>query len=77
METKTVDVKEAQSSLEKLLSLVDSGIEVVLTEGSKPVARLVPPVSSSPRVAGLHQGSMWASKDFDEPLPETFWAEDE
>lgn len=25
------------------------------------------------RVAGLHQGAIWTSDDFDEPLPDEFW----
>jgi len=25
------------------------------------------------RVLGLHQGTVWISEDFDEPLPEAFW----
>jgi prevent-host-death family protein len=77
METKTVDVQDAQSNLKELLSLVDTGTEIVLTVDSKPVARLVSiKLPSAPRVAGLHQGSMWIGEDFDEPLPEVFWTGD-
>jgi len=76
MLTKTVDVREAQTNLQELLSLVREGTEVVLTEGMTPLARLVPIVlSSTPRVAGLHAGAIWTSEDFDEPLPEEFWTE--
>ena len=42
MATKTVDITEAQSSLPELVSLVNSGVEVVLTKNSTPVACLVP-----------------------------------
>ena len=74
MLTKTVDVSEAQSNLKELLSLVQIGTEIVLTEGSTPVARLVPIVSSdTPPQAGLHPGAIWVSDDFDQPLPEDFW----
>jgi antitoxin (DNA-binding transcriptional repressor) of toxin-antitoxin stability system len=70
MPTKTVDVREAQLSMEELLSLVRGGTEIVLTEGSTPLARLVPITSpTTPRIAGLHPGSIWISDDFDEPLP--------
>ncbi|MBI4524533.1 MAG: type II toxin-antitoxin system prevent-host-death family antitoxin [Deltaproteobacteria bacterium] len=74
MLTKTVDVQEAQRNLQELLSLVSKGTEIVLTEGTKPLARLVPiSLPSTPRVAGLRTGAIWTSEDFDEPLPEDFW----
>jgi antitoxin (DNA-binding transcriptional repressor) of toxin-antitoxin stability system len=73
MLTKTVDVREPQANLQELLSLVREGIEIVLTEGPTPLARLVPIVASpAQRVAGLHAGEIWTSEDFDEPLPEEF-----
>ena len=31
------------------------------------------PVSTKPRVPGLHPGAIWTSEDFDEPLPDEFW----
>jgi antitoxin (DNA-binding transcriptional repressor) of toxin-antitoxin stability system len=74
MLTKTVDVREAQTHLKELLSLVLEGTEIVLTEDSTPIARFVPIASpTAPRVAGLHPGAIWTSDDFDEPLPEEFW----
>jgi prevent-host-death family protein len=76
MLTKTVDVREAQTNLQDLLSLVREGTEIVLTEGATPLARLVPiALSSTLRVAGLHTGAIWTSEDFDELLPEDFWTE--
>ena len=73
MQTKTVDVHEAQTHLVELLSLVTAGTEIILTEGSTPLARIVPMAGATPRVAGLHLGAIWTSADFDEPLPEEFW----
>ena len=74
MQTKTVDVHEAQTHLVELLSLVSAGTEIILTAGSTPLARLVPMAGApTPRVAGLHPGAIWTSEDFDEPLPEEFW----
>ena len=74
MAAKTVDVQEAQSHLKDLLSPVGAGTEVILIEGDTPVARLVPPESSSvTRVAGLHQGAMCPGEDFDGRLPDAFW----
>jgi len=73
---KTIDVRETQASLQELLSLVWEGTEIVLTEGTTPLARLVPiALSPARRVAGLHTGAIWTSEDFDEPLPEEFWTE--
>ena len=74
MITKKIDVQEAQTNLQDLLTLVREGTENVLTEGTTPLARVVPIViSSMPRMAGLHAGAIWTSDDFDEPLPEDFW----
>jgi len=74
MEKKTVDVQNSQSHLKELLTLVGTGIEVILTEGDIPVARLLHIESASnSRVAGLHKGAIFTSEDFDEPLPEAFW----
>lgn len=76
MLTKTVDVRETQANLQELLSLVREGTEIVLTEGTTPLARLVPiMLPPAQRVAGLHAGASWMSEDFDEPLPEEFWTE--
>ena len=74
MQTKTVDVHEAQAQLVELLSLVTAGTEIIITEGNTPMARIVPITGANkPRAAGLHPGAIWASDDFDEPLPEEFW----
>jgi len=74
MLTETVDVHEAQADFAKLLSLVLKGVKVILARDGKPLARLEPIApSDEPRVAGLHQGTIWISDDFDEPLPDTFW----
>jgi len=67
---KTVDVRKTKTNLKELLSLAVTGTEIIFVEGNTPIARLV---SIGRRVAGLHSGSIWTSKDFDEPLPEAFW----
>jgi len=73
-EIKAIEVLEAQSHLKEIISLVGTGIEVLITDGDIPIARLLPIESeSNSRVAGLHKGAIWTSEDFDEPLPETFW----
>ena len=74
MQTKTVDVHEAQARLAELLALVTAGTEIILTEGSTPLARIVSVAgTNTPRVAGLHPGAIGTSEDFDEPLPEKLW----
>ncbi len=69
---KQIDVKEAQSRLQELLSQSASRVEWILTDETGPVARIVP---ISIRVAGLHAGTVWMAPDFDEPLPEAFWTD--
>lgn len=77
MLTQTIDVREAQTRLQELLGAVAGGGEITLTSGDKPIARLVPLMPAlRPRVAGLHTGTIWASEDFDEPLPDVFWVGD-
>jgi antitoxin (DNA-binding transcriptional repressor) of toxin-antitoxin stability system len=70
MVTKHMDVNQAPAQWQEILSQIASGVEWILTDGTTPVARLVP---VSTRVAGLHAGAIWASPDFDEPLPDDFW----
>jgi len=72
--TKTVNVDEVKIKLTNLLSLVTAGNEVIITEGNKPVAKIVPiPSTHRARRAGLNKGKIWVSEDFNEPLPEYFW----
>ena len=43
-------------------------------------ARLVPvpgPALSGPRRFGLHEGEVWMSDDFNAPLPDAFWLNDQ
>lgn len=72
--TKIVTITEAQAQLSELLSFAMKGNEVIITKDNKPLARLVPVLSSKQsRVPGLHRGKIWVSDDFDEPLGEKFW----
>ncbi len=75
MMTKTVDVHDSQMQLDELLSIVEQGVEVILTDGDIPLARLIPMnLAAGERVAGLNPGAIWTSDDFDDPLPDEFWA---
>ena len=74
--TKTIDIIKikAKTQLSKLLSLALKGNEVIITEGKKPLAKVIPVVQSKKtRIAGLNRGKIWTSNDFDEPLPKRFW----
>ena len=76
---KTMEVTET-TSLKDLVSLAKRESEVVLTEGQKPVAKVVP-IAGAPdgkrgaqrRKLGLHPGAIVANDDFDEPLSDAFW----
>ena len=77
MNTKTVDIQEAQSQLAQLLALALQGNDVVITEGHVPLVRLVPVQPQLiRRVANLHKGAMRMHADFNEPLPDEFWLGD-
>ncbi len=75
MATKTIDVHEMPGQLKELLALVEAGGEIIVMDGAKTIARLVPVADKkSMRIAGLHQGAITTSDDFDEPLSDEFWA---
>ena len=69
-----MDIREAPPRLRELVLQAHAGIEVVLTDGTTPLARLVPVTSTNivassqsvaPQmpIAGLHAGTIWTSKD--------------
>ena len=66
--------------LEKLIEL--SNLELsragfVASSKSRSTGKI--PIQSPPlkRIAGLHEGMVWMSDDFCEPLPDEFWFGDE
>lgn len=67
-------IEEAQARLPDLIHRLHSGDEVVITENSQPVARLVPAASEpqqKPRQSGTLRGSvLYMAPDFDAPLEE-------
>jgi len=74
MSIHTVNIDEAQKNLAELIELVKNGEEVVIARKNLPQVKLVVcnnPVSK--RVAGLHQGKVHLSDDFNQPLDENFW----
>lgn len=77
MLSETVDVRDLNSRLTELLTLIAQGNEITLLKDEKPVARLIPLEYEEERVPGLHRGDVWMGEDFDDPLPDSFWTGDE
>jgi prevent-host-death family protein len=73
--TKSVGVHEAKTNLSRLLELVTSGEEVVITRRGEEVARLVPAGSGGGRRLGIDRGIYTVPADFDAPLPDEVRAE--
>lgn len=72
--SQTVDLEEARERLPELVSIVAEGDEVLIVVGGRTLAKLVSAVTTEKkRIAGLHEGAMVASPDFDEPLSDEFW----
>jgi prevent-host-death family protein len=62
-------VHEAKTNLSRLIKEAEKGVEVVITRGKKPVAKLVP-ITSAPkkRVPGSMKGQIWAAPGAFDPL---------
>ena len=71
--SKIVDICEAKTQLDQLLTLAIEGTEVIIVKDEQTLVRLVPAVTHKSRVAGLHKGEGWISEDFNDPLPDEFW----
>ncbi|HEX2254680.1 MAG TPA: type II toxin-antitoxin system Phd/YefM family antitoxin [Thermoanaerobaculia bacterium] len=65
----TFNIHQAKTQLSKLVQRVESGEEIVIARGGKPVARLVPLAPARPRF-GLDRGKLRIADDFDAPLPD-------
>jgi antitoxin (DNA-binding transcriptional repressor) of toxin-antitoxin stability system len=74
MTTVTIEVQTINHELKELLNEVAAGKEVIFKEGDQLVARLIP---AGKRIAGIHQGVVEMSPDFDEPLSDEFWTNEE
>ncbi|MCL1466991.1 type II toxin-antitoxin system Phd/YefM family antitoxin [Argonema galeatum] len=78
MLTKTFDIQQNSISLIDFLALVEDNTEIVLTNGDMPFAKVIPINYIQEKIApkaGLNLGAMVMSDDFDEPLPDEFWAQ--
>ncbi|WP_313657034.1 hypothetical protein [Planktothrix agardhii] len=61
-------IRELSSAPEALLLQVFN-----LIQSAKEDNTLVSNLSHAPRTPGLHQGEIWMSDDFNDPLPDEFW----
>ncbi len=76
MLTKTLDIQEISISIIDLLALLQDHTEIVLTNGDRLLAKVIPMNRIQEKIvpkAGLNLGAMVMSDDFDEPLPDEFW----
>lgn len=73
---KTVNIHQAKTNLSRLLSRVELGEEIIISNRGVPVAKLVPFRPSSNRQAslGLDRGRFIVPEDFNAPLPEEILA---
>ena len=64
-----ITLEEAQAHLAELIAQLVPGEEVVITDNTQPVARLLPIKSQTQRKLGTMQGSVrYIAPDFDAPL---------
>ena len=70
-----IEVGELAGRLSEVLKQAVAGDEVVVTDKTVPVARLLPiqPQGNVARIPGLHPGAITTTDDFDAPLPDDFW----
>ena len=65
------NIHEAKTHFFKLLERVLDGEEVIITKAGKPVARILPIVTSvTLRKPGIDKGKVIIKPDFDKPLDE-------
>jgi len=72
----TVNIHQAQTNLSRLLSRVELGEEIIISNQGIPIAKLVPFRTSSNRQASLGQdrGKFIVPEDFNDPLPKEILA---
>lgn len=63
MVTKTIDLQKTPASLEELLELVEANTQIVLTQGDKAVARLLPPVEAEASVQEFRAAAKAVSQE--------------
>lgn len=80
MLTKTVDISSQENIRDYLVTLLQPGIEIMLTDGEFMLAKLIPieqitaPIKE--RTAD-HYPTLWISDDFDDLLPGEYWLDEQ
>lgn len=70
MKSCIVTIHEAKTNLSRLLQRASAGEEIIISRGSKPVARLVPVGEvKGKRRPGSLKGRLVVNPEFFEPLP--------
>lgn len=71
-----VNIHQAKTNFSRLLSRVELGEEIIISNRGVPIAKLVPFHPSSDRRSslGLDQGRFTVPEDFNAPLPEEILA---
>ena len=70
MKTSVVTIHEAKTNLSRLIQEASGGAEVIISRGSKPVARLAPfGETKGKRQPGSLKGKLVVGREFFEPLP--------
>lgn len=69
---KTVNIHQAETNLSELLSRVELGEEIIISNRGIPIAKLIPFQTSPDRRSSLGQdrGKFVVPDDFNAPLPE-------
>lgn len=71
-----VGIHEAKTNLSRLIPAAQSGEDIIITKGGKPVARLIPYTEAqTKRPLGLFRGKATIHGDLLEPLPEEIIAD--
>jgi prevent-host-death family protein len=72
----TVNIHQAKTNLSRLLSRVELGEKIIISNRNIPIAKLVPfHISSNRRASlGMDRGRFIVPEDFDAPLPEEILA---
>jgi len=62
-------VHEAKTNLSRLIKEAESGKEVVITRGKKPVAKIIPvDAQVKKRIPDMLKGQIWSAPDAFDPL---------
>ena len=70
MKTSVVTIHQAKTNLSRLIQRASEGEEVIISRGSKPVARLMPIGEvKGKRQPGSLKGKLRVGREFFEPLP--------